>query len=81
MCSSDLNPVVISAVFKRYMKRVGINDASFHSLRHTFATQRLKKGTDIKVVRDALGHKSLTTTEKYAHFIQEVMDKQLKDAL
>jgi site-specific recombinase XerD len=75
------DPVVISAVFKRYMKRVGINDASFHALRHTFATHRLKKGTDIKIVQDALGHKSLTTTEKYVHFMQEMMDRQLKDAL
>lgn len=75
------NPLVVSSVFKRYMNRAGINDASFHAIRHTFATQRLKKGVDIKTVRDALGHRSLTTTEKYAHFMQEMMDKQLKDTL
>jgi site-specific recombinase XerD len=76
------NPVVIGAVFKGYMRRAGIDGASFHSLRHTFATHSLRKGTNIIVVQEALGHKSLTTTQKYLHFIREMMDEQLtKNAL
>jgi site-specific recombinase XerD len=71
------SPMVISAVFKKYMEKAGINGASFHSLRHTFATHSLKKDTNIIVVQEALGHKSLTTTQKYTHFLREMMDSQL----
>ena len=71
------SPIVISAVFKKYMEKAGIHGASFHSLRHTFATHSLKNDTNIIVVQEALGHSSLTTTQKYTHFLQEIMDKQL----
>lgn len=76
------DPAIISAVFKKYMEKAGIKDASFHSLRHTFATHSLRKGTNIIVVQEALGHKSLTTTQKYLHFLEEMMDRELtKNAL
>ena len=76
------SPMVISAIFKKYMEKAGIHGASFHSLRHTFATHSLKKDSNIIVVQEALGHKSLTTTQKYTHFLREMMDNQLtKNAL
>jgi len=76
------DPNVIGGIFKRYMGKADITGASFHSLRHTFATHSLKKGTNIIVVQEALGHKSLTTTQRYVHLVRELMDKQLtKNAL
>ena len=74
---SPCDAQVIGSVFKGYMKKAGIDNASFHSLRHTFATHSLRKGTNIIVVQEALGHKSLTTTQKYLHFLREMMDDQL----
>jgi len=70
-------PAIISVIFRRYMEQAGIDGASFHSLRHTFATHSLKMGTNIIVVQEALGHKSITTTRKYLHFLEEMMDRQL----
>ena len=76
------NTIVVAGIFKRYMQKAGIQGASFHSLRHTFATHSLRKGTNIIVVQEALGHKSLTTTQKYIHLVREMMDEQLtKNAL
>jgi integrase/recombinase XerD len=69
----------IEDVVKKYLKIAGIANAAPHSLRHTFATQHVKRGTELPVVQAALGHENLATTSRYVGLVREQMDKRLQE--
>lgn len=65
-----------------YDKKGKLKDPSlpyinFHTLRHTTATWTLKKTHNLKLTQKVMGHASMTTTNKYAH----VLDDEIRDAL
>lgn len=45
----------------------GINDFTWHSLRHTFASRLVMAGVDLRTVQELMGHRTITTTMRYAH--------------
>src|SRR4030095_6318626 len=49
------------------VRRAKITNLRFHDLRHTFASWVAKKGRPLKEIQEALGHKSLAMTMRYAH--------------
>ena len=63
-----IEPRTMQNRFKRYLRDCGIEDANFHSLRHTFATRCVEAGFDVKTLSEILGHASVKITlDKYVH--------------
>jgi site-specific recombinase XerD len=74
-----MSPRAYEYVVKKYLKEAGIKRASVHTLRHTFATHHVAKGTSLRTVQEALGHADLKTTSIYVQLAREAMNKELQE--
>ncbi len=71
-----ITPRTVQRIVKYYALKAGIvKDVHPHTLRHSFATDLIQNGADIRSVQEMLGHSSVTTTQIYTH----VTNKQLKE--
>src|ERR1043165_6403918 len=65
--------------FRSLLKRCGLKRVGIHALRHTFGAHLARRGVNMAVIRDLLGHHSVTLTEKYyAHIAPSSMSRAVQ---
>lgn len=78
--SRRLSTVSLETIVRKYAMLAGLTKkVTCHTLRHSFATDLLHNGADIRAVQEMLGHASITTTQIYTHLtnprLKEIHDK------
>lgn len=73
-----LDPRTMQYQFKSLLKKAGIDNRNFHTLRHTFATNCVENGMDVKVLSELLGHSDVKITlNRYVHPTTDAKRKQI----
>lgn len=71
----------VQRIIKSLAQKQGISDAvTPHTLRHSFATDLINNGADLKTIKDLLGHQHLSTTQVYTHLSTKTLEKVFKKA-
>ena len=81
--TTGVQRLAVSDTFENVVKALGLNDditdarqkVVFHTLRHTFASWLVQRGTPLYTVAELMGHSSLEMTKRYAHLAPDTMRK------
>lgn len=77
--NKPMEPRTLQYHFKRYLQDAGISNKNFHVLRHTFATNCIEGGSDVKSLSEILGHSDVQITlNRYVHPSIEAKRKYLE---
>ena len=78
---NDMTANALRARFERLVKLAGLENAvTPHAVRHTYATELLDGGADLRTVQELLGHESMATTQIYTHLSVERLKNATKQA-
>ncbi len=70
--SLRITPRSIESIVKKYVKKVGLPlTTTPHTLRHSYATDLLAQGVDLRLIQEFLGHRNIATTQIYTHITSQ----------
>ncbi len=78
---NPMSPAALRTRFEKIVKLAGLpSSVTPHTMRHTFATELLQGGADLRSVQELLGHASLSTTQIYTHLSVERLKEAARQA-
>ncbi|MCK4576293.1 site-specific integrase [candidate division WOR-3 bacterium] len=67
----------IKTAFKTAVRKAELKDLKFHDLRHTYGTWLRASGADLLTIKELMGHRSLKSTERYAHAFEKFKSQRV----
>ena len=75
---NQLSRVMIFTIIKNLAEKTGLKKTiSPHTFRHSFATELIKRGANLRAVQEMLGHESISTTQIYTHIDREFLRESI----
>ena len=72
----------LQKIFKNTLIKANISKpASFHSLRHSFASHLMEEGVGLRLIQEVLGHSDIKTTMIYTHLSKDYFLRSLRSPL
>jgi integrase/recombinase XerD len=69
---------MIFTIIKNLAEKTGLKKTiSPHTFRHSFATELIKRGANLRAVQEMLGHESINTTQIYTHIDREFLRESI----
>ena len=69
----------VQKMLRKYLKKIGLERASVHTLRHSFGIHHAVMGTSAKTIQEVMGHKDPRSTSIYFSIAQEIVKKELEE--
>jgi len=77
--SNPIEPRTYQKIYKRFLSDANVEYKNFHVLRHTFATECIRHGVDVKTLSELMGHSNVRITlDRYVHSDIDVKRSQLE---
>jgi integrase len=70
----------LKAGLNKAVRETGLENVTWHTFRHTFASRLTRNGVDLVTVKELLGHSTITVTMRYAHTNREMKERAVKSA-